>query len=208
MTALSNAWRLLRQHGVRKFIDRYVYRSQQRIVVRGGFAGPSVPDRVGKIVLRLATESDLDHLDELEEYGRGSIQRRYVKEGTDWLFVACDDERVVATERASRVVRDWIASRVVQLRDGQLWSADAFCLPEYRSQGISRQLGMFGQRFLAAQGYKESFGSIAVENTPALRMARRAGVTFAYHISYVRILFWERIRVSEDVPKKLWDGLK
>jgi hypothetical protein len=208
MSAVRSAWRCLRQQGVREFIDRYVYHVQQRLVVRGSFAGPPVTDRVGNIVLRLATRSDLERLDELERYGRGSIQRRYVEEGTDWLFVACDDERVVATERASRVVRDRLASRVVRLRDGQLWSADGFCLPEYRNQGISRQLGMFGQRFLAAQGYKESFGSIAVTNTPSLRMARRAGATPAYHISYVRILFWERIRVSENVPIKLWDGLK
>src|SRR5688572_13622082 len=152
---LGTGWRHIRQRGLvpalRTFGNRY-YRSQQLLVVRGPLAGPSAVDHVGDVVLRLATDSDLQQLDELESYGRGSIQRRYVEEQNDWLFVACHQQRIVATERASRVIRDPLVSRVIRLSGDQVWSADAFCLPEYRSQRISRYLGIFGQRFLAGQG--------------------------------------------------------
>ena len=56
-------------------IARYVYRSQQYVIFGDGLAGPPAVDRLEDIVFRLATPSDLEHLDELEPYNRGSPAR-------------------------------------------------------------------------------------------------------------------------------------
>ena len=209
---LANGWRYFRHRGlmpaIQTIIDRYLYRSHRCIIDHCALAGPPVDDHVGDIVLRLATPSDLDRLDEFERYGRGSIQRAYVTKDNDWLFVACHGARIVATRRVSRVVRDGLISRVVQLRQGQLWAADVFCLPEYRNQGIGRHLALFGDRFLASLGYEERFGHVAVSNTPSLRLSRHKGNQPVYYVSYFRVLFWERLFVSRDIPRRFWAGLE
>jgi hypothetical protein len=197
MTHFRKPWRPFPEWAALKKI----YRSQQFFIVRGDLAGPPAADHIGGVVFRLATDSDLEHLGELERYGRGWIQRKYVTEDKDWLFVGCYEQRIVATERASRVIRDALAARVVQLHAGQIWSADAFCVPEFRSQKISRHLGLYAERVLAERGYKEFFGSIAANNVPALRRALQAGAHCAHYVSYVRILSWERLHVSSDIPR-------
>jgi GNAT superfamily N-acetyltransferase len=213
VTRLGNGWRYFRQRGLvatgHAIIDRFVYHSQQYIVTYNPLAGPPAPDHIGDVFFRLARPSDLDHLEELEQYGRGATTHRaYVEEGNDWLFVACHGERIVATRRASRVIRDSVISRVIQLEPGQIWGADVFCLPEYRNQGIGRYLQLFGDRFLASLGYRERFGSIVVTNTPSLRASRGAGRQPLYYVSFLRILFWERLRVSKSMPRHYWDALK
>ena len=188
------------------FIDRYVYRSRRYIVTYSPLAGPPVADHVGDVVFRTATASDLDRLDELERYGRGARHRVYVETDKDWLFVACHQNRVVATRRVSRLVRDPLISRVIQLGPTQVWMADVFCLPEYRSRGIARHLQLFGDRVLASAGYTERFASIAADNTASLRMARGSGSQYLYYVSYVRYLFYERLRVSREIPERLTVG--
>ena len=60
-----------------------------RCIVEGKYlAGTTAVDHVGDIVFRRATPSDLDHLDELEPYGRGARQRACVEQEHDLLFVA------------------------------------------------------------------------------------------------------------------------
>jgi GNAT superfamily N-acetyltransferase len=207
---LGNWWRYVRHHGLmaagRIMINRYVYRSHRFVVTRAVLAGPPAADHAGDIVFRLATSSDLDHLDELERYGRGSTHRSHVKQDSDWLFVACHGDRIVATRRYSRALppasRDGhgLMSRVMQLDPGQVWVADTFCLPEYRRQGLARLLGLFAKRFLASLGYKENFSAIAITNTPALRMSRHQGSQRVCYVSYFRLLFYERLRVSKEIP--------
>ena len=83
--------------------------------------------------------------------------------------------------------------------------ADIFCLPEYRSQGIGRRLALFGDRFLASRGYTESFAATEVTNTPSLRMSLHKGSSRPVsHVSYFRLLFYERLVISKDIPPKYW----
>ena len=210
MTRLGNWWRYLCQRGPvatgQAITDRFIYRSHRFFVTCALLAGPRAADHVGDITLRLARPSDFDRLDELERYGRGSIQRTYVELDKDWLFVACHGDRIVATRRVSRVVRGGLESRVVQLNEGQVWAADIFCLPEYRNQGLGRYLALLGDRFLAALGFEERLAAVAVTNTFSLRMSRRVADRPLYDVCYLRILFWERLRVSTDIPKELWGG--
>jgi GNAT superfamily N-acetyltransferase len=210
VTALGYGWRLFRRRGliatVRAIIYRYVYRNYRGLIFRTGLAGPPTEGHVGNVVFRLATASDLDHLAELERYGRGSMLRAGVTEDNDWLFVACHGDRIVATRRYSRVVPPHgLVSRVIHLEPAQVYMADIFCLPEYRSQGIARRLSLFGDRFLGSRGYTDSFAATEVTNTPSLRMSLHKGNGRpVYHVSYFRLLFYERLVISKDIPPKYW----
>lgn len=179
-------------------LARLVYRHDRYIVVYGALTGPPVPDRVGDVVLRVATPSDLARLDDLDDHGRGKTHRLYVERDNDWLFVACHGDRIVATRRLSLTVRDGLMSRVVRLKPGQVWACHVFCLPDYRNQGIGRHLQLFGDRYLAAIGYTGRFGSIVSTNAPSIRIARYSGSRPCYDVSHTRVLCFERLRVSEE----------
>jgi GNAT superfamily N-acetyltransferase len=206
---IVHGWRYLRRRGLqatlRTAINRFLYGFNTFVVYRTCLAGPPAADHVRDIIFRLATPADLDHLAEFERYGLGTSQRAYVNEDNDWLFVACHGDRIVATRRYGRDVPPGsLMSRVLRLEPGrQVWSADAFCLPEYRNQGLNRHFGLFTMRFLASQGYTEEFGVIVATNIPSLRSVLHRGSQFAYFVSYSRLLFYERLRVSSDVPTEL-----
>lgn len=208
---LASWWRYIRERGVIRavhaFTHRFIYRSHRCVITWTRLEGAPEPDHIADVVFRLATPSDFDRLAEFERYGRGSTQRGYVEGDKDWLFLACHGERIVATRRLSLVIRDPVISRVVHLEPRQVWGADTFCLPDYRNRGVSRHLQKFAERYLAKLGYTERLGNILVTNTPSLRMSRASGSAFVSYVSYVRILFWERLRISKDLPKRLLDDL-
>ena len=172
-------------------------------MLRCALAGPPAADHVGDVVFRLATPADLDDLAEFERYGRGSAQRAYVEEDGDWLFVASHGQRIVATRRYSRAVPPYaLMSRVIRLGRGQVWGADIFALPEYRNRHIARHLAIFGERWLASQGYTELFTSVSADNTASLRMSYEKGSRPFYHVTYFRLLLYERLRVSTEIPRR------
>jgi len=204
-TLIAHGWSYFRRRGLRAtagtIIGRFVYGSRQLVVYRTRLAGPPAADHVGDIVFRLATAADLDHLEEFEPYALGASQRAYVNYDHDWLFVACDGERIVATRRYSlRVPAGSLMSRRLPLGPRQVWSADAFCLPEYRNRGLNRHFGRFTMRCLASHGYAEEFGVITASNTASLRSVLGRGSEFVYFVSYARRLFYEHLRMSDDMP--------
>jgi hypothetical protein len=206
---VGNAWRHFRQHGLiatlRTIIDRHVYHSRRYIITYNVLETAPGPDRIGDVIMRLATPADLDRLGDLEPYGRGATTHRpYVEHDRDWLFVACHGDRIVATRRVSRVVRDGVMSRVVRLGAHQLWAADVFCVPEFRNRGIGRRLQLFGNRYLGRLGYTELFGAIAAANTASIRASLGAETRLVYSVAHLRILSWERVRVSEGPPGPLY----
>ena len=178
-----------------------VYSIRRFFVFRVKLAGPPAADHVGHVVFRRATQQDLENLDSLEAHGRGAIQRLYVNERADVLFVACHGPRIVATRRCSRDIRDEVAARVVQLGSGQLWGADIFCLPEYRSQGVGRRLVLFADRQLASQGYTEVVATVDTSNAASLRLSLRKGSEVLWYVSCLRLPFYERLRISERLPR-------
>jgi GNAT superfamily N-acetyltransferase len=200
--APADGWRYLRRRGVkastRAFVERYVYRAYTGVVVAVDIAGPPAPDRLGDIVFRQATPADLARLDDLDRYGRGTALRAEVAHNGDWLFIACHGDRIVATRRCSRVVPvHSLMSRVVRLEEGQIWGADVFCVPEYRNRGIGRHLALFGERVLATLGYRQLLGAIATTNTAAVRMHEGIGRQPVRYVSYFRLFFYERLRVTK-----------
>lgn len=215
MISPRHGWYYIRRRGVmaafKAAFRHYVYGAHECLILETTLAGPPTVDHLDEIVFRRATAADLDRLHELDHYrGRGSTHRMRVTEDDDWLFVACHEERIVATRRYSRTVpsasRDGhgLMARIVQLGPTQVWADDTFCLPGYRNRGIARLLGLFAMRFLASLGYTENFGTIATTNAPSIRMSRRQGVRPLYYVSYFRLLFYERLSVSRDIPPALW----
>lgn len=204
-TLIAHGWSYVRRRGfkaaVGTIVNRFVYGSQRFVVYRTRLAGSPAADRVGEIVFRLATPADLDGLDEFEPYGLGTSQRAYVTYDNDWLFVACDDQRIVATRRYSRrVPAGSLISRRLELSPRQVWSADAFCLPEYRNQGLNRHFGRFTMRCLASHGYTDEFGVITASNVASLRSVLGRGSELVYFVSYSRLLFCEQFRMSDTIP--------
>ena len=206
---LRRKWRLFRQRGVRattRAICSRIY-SAEHYIVTYNLLTTEADDHAGDVRFRPAAASDLDHLEEFEPYGRGSIDRKYVENDGDWLFVACHGDRIVATRRYGRVIRHPLVSRVVRLGEGQVWSADIFCLPEYRNQHIARYLGLFSEAVLRSYGYTDVFGVISVRNAPSLRTTLSKGGRPVYYLSHCRLVFYERLSVSKDVPRRLVGGL-
>ena len=189
-------------------VNRYIYRSEAVVIVRATLAGPPPADHIDDIVFRRATAADLNRLEELDRYGRGSIQRAYVQNDNDWLFVACHGDRIVAVRRYSTRVRDPRVSRVVALRPGQVWSADIFALPEYRSQGIGRSLAVFADRYMASRNYTELLGAISASNEPSIRLSLGKGTELLHYVSYKRLFGYERVRVSKSSLNRLEARLK
>jgi GNAT superfamily N-acetyltransferase len=209
-TAVRGGWSYLRRRGwhalLGAFFRSYIYSNQEYLILRTSLLGPPALDRVGDIIFRLATPVDLGRLDEFEPYGRGSSQRAAVIEDKDWLFVACDGDRIVMTRRYARIVPIGLMSRVVDLSAGQIWAADSFCLPAYRNRGIGRELGVFADRFISAQGYSEVLSAVGVANSSSIRMNMRIGRRPLYHVSYFRLLFYEDLAVSKHIPAEYWPG--
>jgi GNAT superfamily N-acetyltransferase len=187
---------------------RRLYATRKFVVIRKKLEVLPVPDRVGEVVFRQASATDLERLDDLEPHGRGSTQRAHVRERHDMLFVACHGDRVVATRRCGLEVRDPLAAQVVKLLPGQVWVADIFCLPEYRSHGVGTHLILFTDRKLAVQGYTDVLAAVDSSNISSLRASRSTGFEFPYYVSYVRLLRYERLRVYDRLPRRLRERLK
>lgn len=207
-TALKHYRRLGFRRLAHAVASRYVYGSHECVITRISLAGPPADDRIGTIELRLAGPDDLDRLEQLEPYDcRGSIIRAHVEEDRDWLFIACDRDRIVGTRLVSRSIPPYgVVARAIRLGSGQVWGGEVFCVPEYRNRGIARCLSLFGDRYLVSLGYREIVGVIDAANIQSLRMHLHKGVELIYHVSYVRMLFYERMAITEDVPDLVGKG--
>jgi hypothetical protein len=196
------------------FVNRHIYRAVKMVVNQTELTGPPAADRVGDVVFRLAAPADLQRLDQLEPYGRGARQRTYVEKEGDWLFVACCGDQVVGTRRYSRTLpsasRDGhgLMARLLELKPTQVWSADVWLLPEYRQRGINQPFASFTMRFLASLGYTEQLAAVTLPNLPSLRSSARRGAKRLYYISYMRLFFYERLRISTERPRWLRAALE
>jgi hypothetical protein len=206
LTSFRRGASYVTRHGLlrtlRRVLARFVYGSQDFIITRAALNGSPVPDRTGDVTLRLATDLDLQQLDQLNAFGRrASVLRGHVKDG-DWLFIARQGDRVVGERIMMRTVPpESLTARVLKFMPAQLWDHDNFCVPDCRCKGIARHLSLFSDRYLAGLGYTETFAGIGTDNVPALKMQLHKGSEFAYHISYRRLLVYRRFCVSRDVPR-------
>jgi hypothetical protein len=210
MWKLRYVWRYFRRRGLittlRTIRGRILHGTAQAVIYRTTLAGQPAPEQVGEITFSLARPVHLDQLAELERkrYGPDTRRRSDVNEANGWLFVACHGDHVVATRRYSRsFLPGEIWSRVLSLQPSQVWSADAYCSPEYRNQGLNRHFGRYTMRYLASEGFTEEFGVITAANTASLRSVLGRGSELVYFVSYTRILFYTRLVVSPKLPENI-----
>ena len=208
---LGNGLRHLRQHGIVATLRRirpHLYSSRKFVIIRKRLRDSVVSGHLGEIVFRRASAADLDRLDSLDAHGRGSAQRAFVEQRHDLLFVACHADRIIATRRCSREIRDPLVARVVRLGAGQIWVADVFCLPEYRNQAVVRHLILFADRELASEHYSEALAAVDADNIPSLRTSLRSGSEAACYVSSLRMLSYERMRLHTELPERLQARLR
>lgn len=208
---LRYGWSYLRHNGLvptlSAFARRYVYRSLEHVIMCSRTIDQDAADHVGDVVLRLATPADAERLRRFDQ-AREAPHRPPLGVHREWCFIACDGDRIVASRRYMDELPSYrLVSRVVRLQPGQLWADDVYCLAEYRGRGIARSLGLFAQRVLATDGYRDFFGSISVTNAASLRMTLHDS-DFVCHLRYVRLLLYERLRVSTEIPPPLREAVR
>jgi hypothetical protein len=93
-----------------------------------------------------------------------------------------------------------LAAKLLTLERHHVWDDDNFCLPEYRSNGIARQLSLFSDRYMAGLGDTVALARVSTSNIAALRMQRHKGSDLRCHVSCRRVLFYKRLRVSPEHP--------
>jgi GNAT superfamily N-acetyltransferase len=153
---------------------------------------------------RLATAADVESLAAAFEPIRKRREfREWIAEGS-YVFVAYQDGQPVAFHRVSHVVPAGPPLSSLVLAPGQVWSADAQTLPEFRGQRVSSALRAFRDRTLHPRGVREYVSSVQSDNLPALifgwggsrRLAERVE-----RIDYVCLLGFRRIRrVADALP--------
>jgi hypothetical protein len=94
-------------------------------------------------------------------------------------------------------------ARLLELKPTQVWAADVWLLPEYRQRGINHPFAFYAMRSLASLGYTQYLASVTLPNLPSLRSTGRRGAKRLYYVSYTRLLFYERLRVSAELPSRL-----
>jgi hypothetical protein len=99
--ALWRGVKYVRQRGFwatfRRIIDTCTAGSVDFIVTQADLGGPDVSDRIGDIVPRPATLADRLRLKGIAHGTRqASVLCDHIVRG-DWLFIACHDDRIVAT---------------------------------------------------------------------------------------------------------------
>ena len=196
-----------RQRGVlasaRVLSRRYIYGLTEFVIFRQALAKQPVDDRPGEIAFRLATPADLERLPPLGR--RGHMYRQQVGRDGDWLFVACDGDRILATRLISKALpRYGLLSKAVLLTPSQVWGTDLFCLPKYRGRGIARRLMRFTNQYLASLGYAECLYSVAPTNAVSLRLQLDLGAEPISYVSHRRLLLYGRLRVSREIPAHVW----
>jgi hypothetical protein len=94
------------------------------------------------------------------------------------------------------------------LKPTQVWSADVWLLPEYRQRGINQPFASFTMRFLASLEYTEQLAAVTLPNLPSLRSSAPRGAKRLSYISCMRLFFYERLRISTELPRWLRAALK
>lgn len=197
-----DAWRKVRVHGLSAVIafaiETYVFASRQWVIFRADLAGPPADPGSDGIVFRPYRPEDAHLLAAFEPYRRATELRNRVAEGF-WLDLALDGERPVAF-RWARITGPKYGplARLIHLEPGQIWP-NVFCMPEYRGRGIAKRLGLLMNRRLGALGYREEVSAIRLDNAASIRSTLDQGDEPVRIISYFRLLWWARYRISTDL---------
>ena len=94
--------------------------------------------------------------------------------------------------------------RVLCLEPGDIYSYDAYTLPEYRGYGLYMARNSFTARTNQKEGFKRSVALVAPENYTAWLILTRSGLETIGEYSFVRLplrgIYWQRAIPGKTLP--------
>ncbi|HYN83533.1 MAG TPA: hypothetical protein VES88_18800 [Gemmatimonadaceae bacterium] len=151
---------------------------------------------------QLEVEFRLLQADEIDAYlsfrpnvGRARIERRL--EQGHRCFASWHGEKIIdAGWTATQSVVVPYLGRVLCLDQGDVYSYDAYTLPEYRGYGLYMARNSFTARTNQREGFKRSIALVAPENYAAWVILTRSGLETIGKYSYLRVpfrgIYWQR----------------
>lgn len=135
---------------------------------------------------------------------RKKIERRL--EQGHRCFTSWHGEKVVdAGWTATGNVAVPYLGRVLCLEPGDIYSYDAYTLPEYRGYGLYMARNSFTARANQKEGFKRSVALVAPENYTAWVILTRSGLETIGEYSFVRLpfhgIYWQRAVPGKALPQ-------
>jgi GNAT superfamily N-acetyltransferase len=178
-------------------VTRVFYVQGERVVLAktlsGNLAALKLPP--GLIIRRVLTKEDLaspasvvgpkDKVRFHQMFDQGSI-----------AFIALQEGQPAGCGWISYQIDQRTNPAQAPLAPGDACLHDLFVAPLYRGHGIAQALVACRLQFLHKQGYKRSVISCSKGDTPALKVAQKAGYSSIGETRYTRFLFWNRLEYS------------
>lgn len=210
--SLQYAWRLLEVRGFRATFDALIrtlrYNRGRWVVTEKILPGPPIelaPDDA--IVVRRATDDDLQCLDSLRPHRNPDTLRARVRHDGCILCVARDGDRIVAFRLATPQLTPYLRflglDRFLRLGEDDLFVQEIFTHPDYRKRGIALRLSLVSEQLFAELGYRRYVTLTRPNNVASLRLAFRRGSRPILYVRHAQFLFYRRFEVSEELPPKV-----
>jgi GNAT superfamily N-acetyltransferase len=150
-------------------------------------ARPGVPG----LELRLACRDDIPRLRRLSRWPADGPEA-WLEPGR-YLFLALLGDEVVAYRGLTVDVHP-LVSKVLRLREGQIYEADVYTVPQHRRRGISRDLNIVAAPLLVARGYRQALGLQRLHAREAIYASRAKGIPHIGLVSRTHVLGWGWLR--------------
>jgi GNAT superfamily N-acetyltransferase len=206
---LGAAWTIVRLRGlgvvVRQAWRRWGWGDDRLVVFVGPIMALEVKPGLDGLTLRQATASDLESLRSLRlsapaiERIRTSIGR-----GDCWLQLADDGTRLVGYRLMTRGYWGYgVLAKVLRIEPHQVYVEGIFVRSRYRGHNLGHRLIASQNVHLIEAGFREYVAAVAADNTPSLRLTRRAGGRPVLFLDSRRRLFYHRCTVSPTMPPEV-----
>lgn len=150
-------------------------------------AQPDVPG----VEFRLTGREDIPRLRRLSRWPADGPEA-WLESGR-YLFLALQGGDVVAYRGLTADAHP-LVSKVLQLREDQIYEADVYTVPAHRRRGISRALNIAAAPFLIARGYRQAIGLQRLNAREAIFASRAKGIPHIGLVSRTNVLGWGWLR--------------
>lgn len=149
--------------------------------------------------------------DEVDAYlrFRPSLRRNRIEQRLEQghrCFASWHGERIIdAGWTATQAVAVPYLGRVLRLDPGDVYSYDAYTLPEYRGYGLYMARNSHTARTNQREGLKRSVALVAPENYTAWVILTRSGLETIGEYSFLRVpfrgIYWQRTVPGKTLPE-------
>ncbi|MDP9176607.1 MAG: hypothetical protein M3O61_02905 [Gemmatimonadota bacterium] len=121
-------------------------------------------------------------------------------------FASWHGEKIIdAGWTATQAVAVPYLGRVLSLEPGDIYSYDAYTLPEYRGYGLYMARNSYTARTNQKEGFKRSVALVAPENYTAWVILTRSGLETIGEYSFLRFpfrsIYWQRAVPGKKLPE-------